>query len=431
VTALLAVATAPALIAALVLGLRAPLTTVLPFYAALVPFGSGIALPLGFPPPFNTLSSLAGLVAIVTIAGNLFLSRRSATRIVPSLPVWLVFVGWSALTYLWSVDRARTVDAIGVLVSLVVLFVVVAMAPIDRATARRLEDGILVGAVAACAYGFYLLLTGALPEEEAGIPRFATAGGADTDPNITAAVLVLPLVVAVARATTAHGARRMAALAAAALVGVGILLTASRGGVVGAALAMVVLILHQRRLVRLGLVVVAVIAMAALVGTALAPDQMARFSQEGGSGREDVWRVARRACVTYCWNGSGFGTFPVVHAEVARQTPEILHYQLGVRPHNIWIGAAVETGAVSALLLTVGLLLTATPLSRLPRTWRGPPLAALVGLAATNMFLGNLSFKYFWLVLIYATVVTLAYHHDRDRERPDTTVALSEVGVRL
>jgi len=419
--ALLVLTVLPAVAAGVIVGLRAPMRTVLPFYAALVPFGSGIALPIGLPSPFNTLTTLAGLVAIAAIVANLLLGGRSAPRLIPSFPLWLLFLGVNAVTYLWSVDRGVTIDYLLVLVSLVALFSAVALMPADPGDARRLEDGILLGAVGASAFGFYLLLTGQLPEKAAGIPRFATAGGASADPNITAAVLVLPLVVSVARARSARGWGRTAAIFAAILLSVGLVLTASRGGMAAAAVAIAVLVAHQGRPIRTVATVGALAVLVALAGALLAPDQVDRLSRQGSSGRTDVWRVAQRACGTYCWSGSGLGTFPHVHAAVAAETPDIFSYRLAIRAHNIWLGAAVETGLVSVVLLAAALVFTASPLRRLPAGVRGPPLAALAGLVTSNMFLGNLSFKYFWLVLIYATVTTLAFSSDSVRRESART----------
>ncbi len=407
--ALLGLALIPAILAGVVVGLRAPMKTVLPFYAALVPFGSGIALPIGLPPPFNTLSTLAGLIAIAAIVAHLLLGGHSAPRLVPSIPVWLLFLALNGLTYLWSVDRQVTLDYLLVLVSLVALFLAVALMPASGDDARRLEDGVLAGAVAASAFGFYLLLTDQLPEKAAGIPRFATAGGADADPNITAAVLVLPLIVALSRIRSEVGWRRTGAVTAALLLSVGLVLTASRGGMVAAAVAIVVLVAHHGRPLRTAATTGVLALLVVAAGLLLAPDQVERLSRTGSTGRDDVWRVAQRACVTHCWSGSGLGTFPEVHSAVAQQTPDIFSYRLNVRAHNIWLGAAVETGFLSVALLAAALFLTVAPLLRMPAAVRGPPLAAMAGLLTSNMFLGNLSFKYFWLVLIYAVVVALSH----------------------
>jgi hypothetical protein len=69
----------------------------------------------------------------------------------------------------------------------------------------------------------------------------------------------------------------------------------------------------------------------------------------------------------------------------------------------------VETGFVGAGLMTLGLLLSAKEALSLPRAVRGPPLAALAALLVTAMLLSNMEFKYFWMVLIYVTLVSRAH----------------------
>jgi O-antigen ligase len=65
----------------------------------------------------------------------------------------------------------------------------------------------------------------------------------------------------------------------------------------------------------------------------------------------------------------------------------------------------VEGGIPGTLLLLAVLFVTVRELLRLPAVVRGPPLGAVVGLLVTQTFLGNLDFKYFWLVLIYTAMV--------------------------
>lgn len=407
----------PAVAAVGVAALRSPTRTVLPVYAALVPFGSGIALPIPLPSPFDTVTTLAGLAASGALVLHIILVGGTR-RLHPSLSAWLMFVGVSGLTFAWSIDRGDTVERFLILISLVALYVVALLAPVGREEVERLKDGIIIGATLACGYGFFLLLTGNLPEEKAGLPRFATAGGVGdaSDPNITAAVLVLPLVLAISRVfrsrrpivRAAHGA-------AALLIATGLLLTASRGGMLAASLAVFVLVLHERRRALIVVVTLLLVTIVGLVGYALAPEQIERLDKPGSSGRTSIWMVGLIACERWCLTGSGLNTFEEVHTETLLSTAEATGFRLGEPPHNMWLGVAIEVGVVGVALLAVALVLTALPLRRLSLTRRGPPLAALVGLLVANFFLANLHFKYFWLVLLY-----VAYEAQSESDVPKT-----------
>lgn len=420
VVALLALAALPLVIAAGVAALRAPLRVLVPVYAALVPFGSGITVPIGIPPPFNTVTTLAGL-GVIAVVGAQLLFGGGGERLHPSIPAWLLFAGMNGVTFLWSMDRSATFDRFVILASLVALYVVTLLVPIDRGDVERLRDGIIIGGTLACAYGFFLLLTGALPEEKAGLPRFATAGGVGdaADPNITAAVLILPLVLATSRAI--HAERklvRIGCVASALLIGTGLLLTASRGGMLAAALALVVLIAHDRRPLGVTITAVLLLVVIAAVGSVLAPEQFERLDKSGSSGRTNIWRVGLIACERHCLTGSGLNTFPKVHTETLLSHAGAAGVRLNEPPHNIWLGVAVELGVTGLVLLVIALATTVLPLRALSRAQRGPPVAALVGVLAANFFLANLYFKYFWLVLMYAAFEASAMTRPRVTSAP-------------
>lgn len=422
--ALAAVALLPLVAVLAVAAARRPLRVLLPVYAGVVPFGSGVTVPIGVPPPFNTVSTLIGLAALVALTAHLVLSPRSSRRLHGSIPMWLLFVGLSAASFVWSVDPAATFDRFLILVSLASLYLVAVLAPVTPRDVARLTDGMVAGGFLASLYGFYLLLTGKLPEEAAGLPRFATAGGVGdaSDPNITAAVLVVPFVLALSRALRVGSApmRAMSSLAAA-VMALGILLTASRGGMVAAAAAVVALVAVDPRRGRIAFLSGAVAIMTLLAGAALAPEQFDRLGQPGSSGRTNIWSVGVIACQEHCITGSGLNTFPEVHRRILLEDPAAPGFRLGEPPHNMWLGVAVELGVVGLLLVLAAVMATFAELRRVPTLHRGPPVAVLVGVLASNVFLANLYFKYFWLALMYAAFVALAYAPRPSTRAADTT----------
>jgi O-antigen ligase len=426
--ALAIVALLPVAFIAARFALRAPLRILLPLYGALVPFGSGITLPIPLPNPFNTLTTLVGLALVLALVLHLVVVRTSAPRILPEVGAWLGFAAVNGMTYMWSIDRATTTELFGILVSLLALYVLVALMPINRIDLHRFCDVIVAGGALACVYGFYLLFTGNLPEENAGLPRFATAGGVGdaSDPNITAATLILPLVLALSRALRATSATtRLLAGSATAIIAAGLLLTASRGGTLAAIVAILVLLAHERRPGRVAVGVAAALVVVFLAGAALAPEQVERLSKTGSSGRTDIWTVAEAACPDYCVIGSGLNTFTDVHRRFYLVSPNAAGFRIDERPHNIWLGTAIELGLPGLATFLVGLALTLRTLIRLPRSDRGAPLAALAGFLVSNMFLANLYFKYFWLVLVYAAVAALA-----TREHPADLMSSTPTSAR-
>lgn len=425
-TAALLLAAVPALALAAALTARWPRRAVLCAYAAAVPFGSGITVPVPLPAPFNTLTTLLGLATVAVFALGLLHPGGQARRIPAAALIALLLLAAHAVTYAWSIDRGASFDAVLVLGSLVVLFVVVAASHLDADDLRWFQASIVVGGALACAYGLVLLLTDQLPQEAAGVARFATAGGVgdDSDPNITAATLVLPLLLAVGFAVDRRGWWRAGAGAAAVLLATGILLTASRGGLAGAVVALVVLLLARRPSARtVGALLGAAVGLA-LVVSVVAPAQFERLSRSGSSGRTSVWELGLAACDARCATGSGIGTYLEVHQDTFFHEPWAEGVRASLKAHNIWLQAGVETGVLGVGLLLALFVATGVALLRVPRALRAPPLAALAGLLVTNAFLGNLAFKYFWLVLVHAVVVAAASAEHRGARRPEPVVAL-------
>ena len=401
---LLLAALVPLGAAASVLGVRSPAAAIA-VYAALVPVGSSIPVP-GLPDPFDTLSTVVGFVATASALVHLAVAPRRAADVGP-VPAWLLLAGFAGAGAGWSVDAGATIDDALLLLSLVALATSAALLHLDARDVARIDAGIAVGGAIAGAWGLVQVVTGTLPQSGAGIPRFATAGGGGEagDPNITAAALLLPLLVAVARSLEPGQRHRLAYGAAAALTSVGVVLTVSRGGLVGLLVGLAVLALIERSGRTWALVVVLPVA-ALVVGLLTVPDAVEQRAQQGNTtGRAEIWDVAIGACPEWCWTGSGLGTFPDIHEAAVLEEPTAGGRILRFESHSLWLGSLIEIGLVGFALVVASLLLPGWRIRRAPRRVRAPAIAALVALAVTNTFLQNLEFKYFWLVLMYAALV--------------------------
>ncbi len=413
VIALGMLAALPLVAIALVAALRNPIS-LLAVYAAVVPFGSSLRIPgMG---PFGSLSTLVGLLALAALLARLA-HRPSMGRIQASAtPAFAVLlVGVAAATMMWSIDPSRTMQQVAVLASLVALYVVIAVTPVSPADVRRFESGLVAGGIVVGGYAVYLAATGALVNAED--QRFVAAiGGSETgdvaDPNITAASLLLPMAVALDRAMQSGPLRRrLGNLFVAVTLLLGVLLTGSRGGMLGILAIVLVLLLVRRP--RTGAVRAALLvpAIAFLVATALAPQYVIErlTTDMRSSGRTDIWIAGLRACPEHCAVGSGWGTFSAAHQEVLLQQPDTRGNRLLVEAHNLWLGTVVEGGLITLILVILILWFVARDLSRLEPPHRAAPLAALVGLVIASVFLQSLGFKFFWLVLIYGALMMNAF----------------------
>lgn len=404
-TALLLVGLAPVAVLAIRAGLQRP-AILIALYAALLPFGSGWSFNIGLPRSFTSVSSLLALATMATLVGHFTIGRLSGVVRLQH-PVWLAFIAITSLTILWSVDPRITAESVLTLAPLVLLAVLIGVTYLSREDLTLIEDGIVTGGAAAGVLAVGLLVAGTLPSTGAGVPRFELAGGggAHGDANITAAMLLLPLAVALGRLSGPLDPRRRAVYAlGGALVAVALGLTGSRGGLVAAAGMLVVLMVHARRTGRIALAVVPVV----VIGLTLAAAPEALRNHVGkthSSGRTDIWSIALQACPSYCAQGSGWGTFPQVYGGVLVSSPDARGGRdLSYEAHNVWLSAGIEGGLPTLLLLVAGVVLATKDILRTSKDLRAPPLAALTALLLTSAFLGTIEFKYFWLVIAYGSV---------------------------
>ncbi len=239
----LALVAVPVVVVALFMCLREPMRVALPAYAALIPFGGGLAVGSA---RFGSLSSLVGLALGLGLVLQFLHARRAAARLSPTVPVWLLFLGLSGASVLWSIMPSETLSGFLILSSLIVVYVFVSLSHVDRVVLRRTENGLLAGAVLAVCYGLtQLLFLGGFPSD---VPALGPApdgrfGNDLLGPDNEAVALLLPLVIALSRSVTQPGrsTRLLHALLAAILL-TGTLMTGSRGGLLTSAVAAVTLV---------------------------------------------------------------------------------------------------------------------------------------------------------------------------------------------
>ena len=402
----LGLAAAPFMLWVLVVLVREPLRMALPLYAALIPF-SGI-LSIGGS-KFTSLSSLVGMVLGAGLLLHLFRRGSAGIRLSATVPVWLLFLGVAGATILWSRAPETTATSVFILCSLVSIYVLVAMCPVDRDILRRVENGLLLGGLACVGYGlFQLVVLGGFPADPP-VPG-VTDGRFGNDllgPNNQAVSLILPLVISLSRSVGAvDRSQRLRYTSVAALLLGGILMTGSRGGLVATGVALLVLVAvtdRDRGKTRLIVYAVAGAAIAAFIFVSH-PFGLAERTVEvdSSSGRTDIWRVGLAACPQYCAFGSGWGTFRDVYADTQASVPDarVLVGAGAYEAHNVWVLVGIELGALGIVLLAAGLLLSFAEAWRLPTGLRGPPLSGLAATVVAATFLSNLEFKFFWMALM-------------------------------
>jgi O-antigen ligase len=185
-----------------------------------------------------------------------------------------------------------------------------------------------------------------------------------------------------------------------------VVLTQSRGGLVGLT-SILLFVLWGQRKARLSTLVV--LGTLGIMAWLFLPVLMARFTGTefwSGSGRLDLWEVGIQALKSHWIMGSGIGTFPFAYFEVVSLKGGGMRRGtvLEIDAHNLYLQLGVELGVIGVVLFAIALLTLLMRLLRIDRRSEHPlPClslqAALVGLLVGAFFSGVIRLKLFWLTV--------------------------------
>jgi O-antigen ligase len=305
----------------------------------------------------------ASFVSVVKLAGAallLSLGRKIGGRtLLQDHPLVgsaaIAFGTWAFASALWAPDIARARGrAFTLALSLVLVFIVYSAVRRPR-HARWLVHGYLAGAVLSAVVGF---IAPAPADGDA-----ARLSGGIGDPNELALVLVPGLALAFFALPGARsGAEQWLLVAGAGVIAVSLLETGSRGGLVALAVTFAAALALGGRLrarVLAALLVFAGVGVAYFVF--VAPPQVTghvtHFTAGGGSGRTDLWSVARQVAHDHPVGGVGIGNFTDVEPAYASRTMNLSDVDLVIDQtqvvHNTYLELLAELGPIG-----LGLFLT-------------------------------------------------------------------------
>ena len=382
-----------------------PVEVALGMFAFSVPF-SGFVLSSGSGVSFAWITgALAGMVVLGV--GVAF--RR---MVVPPAPAvwWSLFAAWGLLSIAWAIDPEKTIHRLPTSLSLVVLFVSTAALKASKREFRVAVIATIAGGVVAAALSartFYTLAGSSDAEHVRG--SLALADDTETDPNVFAASLLLPLSLAIGESLSAITLRRRILMwGSTAAIAAGILLSMSRGGF----LAVVVLLAVYAYRLRLRWKVLWPIAMVAALLLSMPQFFFSRLAQalpSGGAGRLYIWKAGFEALKHYPLWGAGLDNFQMAYRPYSGYAPRFYGYFRAA--HNIYLQTAVELGILGFTLMLASVASHFRQIQRL-RKEKGnlialrlvPYEAAGCALLAAGFFLDIVWQKLFWLVWILAVI---------------------------
>ena len=367
-------------------------------YAFLLPYDSISSVG----PAGQTLTFIAGAAVLAVLLGTT-LVKKDLQRPPRQALWWTLFVVWAGTTSLWALDWEVASSRIVTAVSLLVLFLVVLSANLSRKELKTVSMFAVAGAAIASIYTIRQFFGGGLNYHDE-IRGSLMAGSKATDPNAFAASLLLPL----SLATTGFLApgrwlTRLAWLAVTATIGLGILVTGSRGAMVAVAV-MIVFYIYTRQVSRLMTIplVASFVALLFLMPAAFFT-RMASTADSGGAGRTVVWQGGLVAFERYPLIGAGLNNFPLAYRENVGSAP-LYHGSYVSGAHNTYLEIAVELGLVGLILLVTAAVAQLRAASRMRKNVSKKTGSFLVayeagcyGILMAALFLGVIWEKWFWL----------------------------------
>lgn len=383
---------APFLIA---LALQRPFLFPYGLYVVLVPFDNLLSLGAG-----GTLTKLTGALTILAVLIAIVRGRR-VVRPTLTVPVAIVFTFWMLLTTFWAPDFGLAMQDVTTTFSLVALYVVLSIAPVEERDLRTICTMIVISGVAAALYGIWYFHQNP-PSTDGRL--FVDVSGRRIDPNGFADSLLAPFALALVGLVQSRRIHTLlGSLAALAVLGEGVLITLSREAMLGCVgVGIVVVLMSRRRLLALALMVPAVGLVLVFVPAVLG--RLTDAVTTGGAGRTSIWQVDIAAWLQHPLFGWGAGSaFAAYSANLLRVAPRDFA-GWDRPPHNVPLNMLLDGGLIAFVLVAVGYGLIFRQLARIPRGDRLYDLrvaftAALVAVGIVSLFIDNGTDKYVWVVL--------------------------------
>jgi O-antigen ligase len=346
------------------------------------------------------------------------------------------FLIWVLFSATWAEAPIAALTVLGSFGLALLLFPVAYTALMSVADVKKLLTILVAFAFIAAMYGF--VIDPSASGASGGDPtvELNRLGGSIGDPNRFAAKVLPGAIIAIALAVVARTAlARIFFWGAAAVCIVAVLLSLSRGGLIAAlAVCLIAPVVTAGARGKVALVTVSVICLSVVALFVLTPPEARNRiteSDQGGNGREDIWRVGWRMYEAHPLNGIGAGNFEGTSIHYLIQPGAILRDEYFIAApkvaHNSYLHVLSELGIVgitlfmSIIVISLACLAKASQIARRIGERELTIIAQAVFLAAVsvlvaNFFISEQLAKLPWLLLAIGPAM-LATATALERER--------------
>lgn len=361
-------------------------------YFFLIPFDQ--LLSIGNVEGGMTLTKVLGIVAIpVLFVKGSFEDRLQS----PAVTVfwWVTLVLYGAISSLWAIQPEAAVARMPTAGGLMLLYLMVASYRIRRDEIDTLKGCILAGGILASVLTVYNLNS-----LDSATRATVEIGDRAALLNQLAFDLLLPVSICVGMII--NGKRTMKKVMFGLILSLilfAIMVTGSRGALVGLGAMAIVYVLSARQKFSAGAALLVIGIAVAIFTPAFVLERVDESVSTGGAGRTTIWVNGLKALNHYWLTGAGLNNFPEAYVEFAYFTP--LSEGIGRASHNVYLGIFVELGIVGIILLILGILAHYKTMGsrRGDLNSIGVMLkAAFWAMIVSSFFLDTLWYKSFWML---------------------------------
>jgi O-antigen ligase len=332
--------------------------------------------------------------------------RRKGLNAPPlTLYVWLAFLMWSLISMFWTVDVNNGLITAQSMTSLVLMYAVMSVAPVEYRDLRAICICIVLGGIASSFYGMYLL------HDQPALSMGSDAGrlminvdNRTIDANHFANAMLTPIALCLVAVLNSRRPRTILfGLFALGVLFSGQLMSQSREALLATVVILLVTIVYSKRRIT-GLVLAGVLAALAPVFSPTMGKRLADALVTGGAGRTSIWQVAMDAFHQHPFIGWGLGGSIEAYDRGYLRIYQAYNAGWGRPPHNTPLQAAVELGVIGLVLLLIAYFSTFRQFKGIRRgdglyDLRIAFTAALIALGICSLFIGLETYKYFWVLL--------------------------------
>jgi O-antigen ligase len=393
-----ALAVAPAL---LVLALKRSYLFPYGLYVVLIPFDNMLKISGS-----GTLTKMLGILSTAFII--VYAIRRKGLNPPPlTLYVWLAYLMWLLTSLLWTPDVSNGLIDAQQMISLVAMYAVLAVAPVEERDVRAICTCIVMGGIAAAFYGMYLLHDQPVAQTLGGDYGriMINVDNRTIDANHFANAMLTPIALSlVALLHARKPATLLGAVFALAVLISGVLMSLSREAMLAVVVIVVVAVLFSKRRLLGALIGIPILVLTPILVPTIGK-RMTDAVTTGGAGRTSIWHVAMTAFQQHPFFGWGAGGFIEAYDRDYLSVYQAYNAGWSRATHNTPLHTAVELGVVGLVLICVAYFSTFRQFRYIHRgdsmyDLRVAFTGSLVALGLCSLFIDLANYKYFWVALV-------------------------------